>query len=157
MDKVLATALLTTAAVVASVMIINALLPSVTRGTSSIQSSSESAASQIETSFEIIAVDHPTSTIVLWIKNVGSTNIAAIQTSDLFLETSGGVNFTRMTYEDPQLTTDTWRYVLEDNETVWKPSNTMKIVITLANPADGQYEVTFNTYNGVQAKKKFGT
>lgn len=157
MEKVIATALLTTAAVVAAVMLINALLPSVTRGSSSIQSSSRSASSQIETDIDIIAIDYPTSTVVLWIKNVGAADVIAINNSDVFLEETGGVSFTRMTYEDPQATPDTWRYVLEDNETVWKPNNTIRIVITLAGAASGDYEVTFITHNGVEAKKKFST
>ena len=157
MEKVIATALLTTAAVVAAVMLINALLPSATRGSSSIRSSSESASSQIETDIDIIATDHPTTTVVLWIKNVGTADVIAIDNSDVFLEETGGVSFTRMTYEDPQATTDTWRYILEDGETVWKPNNTVRIVITLATAADGDYEVTFITNNGVEAKKKFST
>ena len=154
MDKVIATALLTIAAVIAAVMVVTAILPSVSRGGSSVISSSEAASELLETDIEIIATNGSTSTIQVWIKNVGAADIIAVNKSDVFLEDIG-TTYTRMTYEDPQVASDTWRYAVLDGGTVWKPDTTVRVTITLPATAAGDYEVTFITFNGVEHKESF--
>ena len=72
MDKVLTTALLTIAAVVAAVMVVNAILPAVGTGSTSVVSSSRAAADRMKTAIEIIHATHTNGNGVLfWVKNVG--------------------------------------------------------------------------------------
>ena len=161
MEKVIATALLTAAAVVATVMIINALLPSVSRGGSAIQSSSQASSSQIETDIDIIAVDANGTTVTVWIKNVGAANVLAINLSNLFIEEID-TSFTSITFEGEDAScpgatpaVDQWRFCREGGATSWKPGDTVRFTITLAAPAAGDYKVQFITNNGVEAEKSF--
>ena len=163
MDKVIVTALLMMAAVVASVLVINSVLPALGRSGSSVLSSSRTASDIIKTDIKIIAVEANGSTVYVWIKNVGSGNVTAINRGDTFLE-EVGASFTRMSYVDPGATdacanapaaVDSWWYCIEDAETTWKPNFTVKITMTLSAPASGDYKVKYITNNGVDDEKSF--
>ena len=163
MEKVIATALLTAAAVVATVMIINALLPSVGRGGSAIRSSSQAVSSQIETDVDIIAVDANSNPVIVWIKNVGAANVLAINLSNVFIEEID-TSFTSMTYDTAAdetcsytpPSTNEWAFCIEGGATSWKPGDTVRITITLSAPlTPGDYKVQFITNNGVEAEKSF--
>ena len=164
MEKVIATALLTAAAVVATVMIINALLPSVSRGGSAIRSSSQASSSQIETDIDIIAVDSNGTTVTVWIKNVGASNVLAINLSNLFVEKID-TSFTSMSFnvEDTSPTCSrsappaagSWNFCREGGVTSWKPGDTVRFTMTLSIAASGDYKVQFITNNGVEAEKSF--
>ena len=151
MDKVLVTALLTMAAVVSAVLVINALVPSVGKGSSALVSSGDAAAQRIKTDVYIIHVasDASTSQIYLWVKNVGASEILAIDRSDVFLKTAG--SYDRLPYASGS---QYWDYQIED-ETIWRPSVTNKITIYLSSLAPGNYLVRFSTNNGVTAEKAF--
>ena len=150
MDKVLVTTLLTIAAVVAAVMVINTMLPALGSGGSSVLSSSSVASSQIKTNVDIIAVSTNTTTpaVYVWVKNVGATDVLAIDKSDVFLQTP--TDYIRMSYNE----TPGWVYIIE-NGTVWKPGNTVKVTITLTSLAEGEYVVKFTTNNGVSDEESF--
>ena len=154
MDKVLVTTLLTIAAVVAAVMVINTMLPALGSGGSSVLSSSGAASSQIKTNVNIIAVATETTTpaVYVWIKNVGATDVLAITKSDVFLQTP--TDYIRMDY-DADSEPNTWLYSIAENETVWKPGNTVKVTITLTSLAEGEYVVKFTTNNGVSDEESF--
>ena len=154
MDKVLVTALLTMAAVVAAVMVINTMLPALGSGGSSVLSSSSAASSQIKTNVDIIAVATETTTpaVYVWIKNVGAADVLAITKSDVFLQTPS--TYDRLDY-DAGSSNDTWLYSIADGETVWKPGNTIKVTITPASLAEGEYVVKFTTNNGVSDEESF--
>ena len=68
MDKVLTTALLTIAAVVAAVMVVNAILPAVSTGGTSLISSSRNEADRIGTSISIIRTTHINNLVRFWVK-----------------------------------------------------------------------------------------
>ena len=151
MDKVLATTLLTMAAVVSAVLVINALLPSVGKGTSALVSSGDAAAQRIKTDVHIVhvATDTSSNQIYFWVKNIGAAEILAINRSDVFLKTAG--SYDRLPYASgPQY----WDYQIED-ETIWRPSVTNKITIYLPSLAPGDYLVRFSTNNGVTAEMAF--
>lgn len=152
MDKVIVTALLTMAAVVAAVMVVNSLIPVVGRGSSALVSSSETAAQRIKADIDIIHVasDASANEVFVWIKNVGSAEIVAIDRSDLFLRTASA--YDRLPYgAGPEY----WDYIIEGGETTWRPAATSKITIHLSSLPSGEYLVRFLTYNGVVAEKPF--
>ena len=116
-------------------------------------SSSGAASTQLKTSIDIIAV-HPTSTnVYVWIKNVGSADILAIEKSDVFLQTP--TDFIRMSYNE----TPGWAFAIEDGTptSTWKPGYTLKVTITLesALQAGDDYVFKFTTNNGVSDEESF--
>ena len=154
MDKVLVTTLLTMAAVVAAVMVINTMIPALGSSGSSVLSSSSAASDRIKTNVEIITVSASASTtaVHVWIKNVGSSEVLAINQSDLFYQTE--TTFDRLAYNDTP-TASTWRYDVEGGGT-WKPHSTVHVIITLASaPASGDYLVRFVTNNGVSDEESY--
>ena len=161
MDKVITTALLTIAAVVAAVMVVNALLPALGRSGTSVLSSSRAASDIIKTDTEIVVVATLSTEIYVWIKNVGSSNILEIDKLDVFLE--DGTGLTRMTYETGSPTNDctylplanNWAYCYEDGQTLWTPTNTIKVIINLGSAPSGDYRIQIVTGNGVAAEKSF--
>ena len=101
MDKVITTALLTIAAVIASVMVVNTMVPALGRGSSSVVGSSAVSAEQIKTNVELLTVTAIATEIYVWVKNVGAVEILSIDDSDVFLEDVGAASFDRMPYEAP--------------------------------------------------------
>ena len=164
MDKVISTALLTIAAVLAAVMVINTMIPALGRSGGSVLSASTEAADIIKTDIEIISVLTASTEIYVWVKNVGVVDIVDIDKADVFLEDVGAASFTRMTYEIGSVTndctaspasTDEWVYCYEDGETLWKPNDTIKVTILLTGAPSGEYKVQFATSNGVTVDKTF--
>ena len=153
MDKVLVTTLLTMAAVVAAVMVVNTMLPALGRSTSAVLSSSTAASDRLKTDTEIIhvATDTATFKVYAWIKNTGASEITAIDSGDLFYKTS--TTFDRLTY-NAGACTDCWSYSIED-DTVWNPGVTIKVTVHLTSLATGNYLVRFVTRNAVVAEKEF--
>ncbi len=140
MDKVLTTALLTIAAIVAAVMVVNAVLPALSTGSTAMLSSSQAAAERMKTDIEIIHATSGNSTTTLWVKNVGSTEIQNIRDSDVF------VNDELMTFEQGGVdcTVDDKLWSHDDGD--WMPSKTLEITVCINGP---QSRVRFTTPNGV--------
>ncbi len=155
MDKVLVTTLLTMAAVVAAVMVVNTMLPALGRSTSAVLSSSTAASDRLKTDTEIIhvATDTATFKVYAWIKNTGASEITAIDSGDLFYKTS--TTFDRLTPGDPGCTAPCWEYTVEGSGTVWNPGDTIKVTVHLTTLPTGHYLVRFVTRNAVVAEKEF--
>ncbi len=153
MDKVLVTTLLTMAAVVAAVMVVNTMLPALGRSTSAVLSSSTAASDRLKTDTEIIhvATDTATYKVYAWVKNTGVAEITAIDSGDLFYKTSS--TFDRLPYNSDSCT-DCWSYSIED-DTVWNPGVTIKVTVHLTTLPTGNYLVRFVTRNAVVAEKEF--
>ena len=151
MDKVLVTTLLTMAAVVAAVMVVNTMLPALGRSSSAVLSSSAAASNRLKTDTEIIHISTDTSSFLVyaWVKNVGATDIIAITSSDLFFKTA--TTFDRLPHGSGA---QYWEYSIED-DTVWRPGVTIKITVHLTSLAAGDYLVRFVTHNAVTADKEF--
>lgn len=65
--------------------------------------------------------------VFLWVKNVGSMDIVAIEEVDVFFGTQG--DFSRIPYvDDAGGGSPNWTYAIE-NDTNWKPTATLKISI----------------------------
>ena len=154
MDKVITTALLTMAAVVAAVLVINTMLPALGRSGSSLLSSSGAAADRIKTNVEIIAVSATSrsSVVEVWVKNVGVADLLAIDHSDVFIESPSELI---RAIHGPGVPPN-WTYAIEDvGGTILEPTRTAKLTITLASLPPGKYVLRFITNNGVQAEKAF--
>ncbi|MBM3944322.1 MAG: hypothetical protein FJ317_02395 [SAR202 cluster bacterium] len=140
MDKVLTTTLLTMAAVVAAIMVINTMIPALGQSSGSLISTTDSAASRIKTDLDIIHVATNTSTnqILIFVKNVGVAEITAIDQADVFLQT-GTASFERVSYN--VVPTPNWAYSILDGATAWTTGRTIQITITVASLTSGDYKV----------------
>lgn len=159
MDKVITTMLLLIAGVIATVVVINSIMPAVQRAGSDITAASDVAGNRIRSDVRIIEISaNDTDDFVqIWAKNTGASRLVAIDRSDVFF---GPVNdFTRAVYDEtsecpspgsPPRTVDCWQYTIE-GDTKWFISSTVRITVYLSyNLAAGtEYVVTFVLYNGI--------
>ena len=153
MDKVLTTTLLTMAAVIAAVMVINTILPALGRSSSSLLSSTGAASERIKTDVKVvhIATDSSANEVYIWVKNVGAAEVTAISDSDVFHESTSTT--TRLDYNTGS--NPYWNYNIEGTKTTWKPGVTIKITIFLASLPGGDYEFRLITNNGESTEKSF--
>jgi len=164
-DKVITSMLLMIAAIVATVVVINAVMPSIQRTSSDIVAASDVVGNRLRSDVKIIetsGVDGE-DTVQIWAKNVGAANILSLEKIDVFFGETG--NFGRIGYDQtsscpnpvpPPRTEPCFQYELE-NASKWSPFATLRISVYLDyNLATGsEYVVTVVLPNGVIASKVF--
>ncbi len=154
MEKAITTGLFIIASVVATIALINAVIPALGKSSSALVSANSAASDRIRTDIEILHATGDTSakTVTFWVKNIGSTTIKDITTSDIFLDTPSSVS--RLSYT-AGCSSDCWDYALEGGATDWKYTETVKFTISLSSLATGVYSVRVSVFNGVSADKDF--
>lgn len=158
MDKVITSALLIIASVVAAMALINAVIPAVGKSSSALLQANSSAADRIRTDIEIVHVGTDTSPvgedqIIVWVKSVGPNTIDLIDSTDIFLTTPTSVK--RISYAADG-SPESWNYIIE-NGSVWTQAVTVRMTLHLtdASVAAGAYTISVNVYNSVNATKDF--
>ncbi len=150
MDKVVTTALLIIAGVVCAMVLFNSVLPMVHRSTAAMGSMTDKIDDRMKSRISIVHAANTADrlTVYIWVKNVGSSRIVAIEESDVFFGLES--DFSRIPYVDdagggyPQ-----WSYSIENN-TEWKNSATVKITITYSSdPGAGTYFSKIIIPNGI--------
>jgi flagellar protein FlaG len=148
--------MLTIAAVVAIVAVVNAVLPSVSRTSGALISASGVVEERIASQIEIV---HATGQDGVpdadaWVKNTGASTIAAMDRVDLFFGPEG--DFQRIPQGDAGCAAPCWEYEIE-NASVWEPTATLHIIIHAdANLATGTtYYLKVVTPNGIADSKFF--
>jgi flagellar protein FlaG len=149
--------MLTIAAIVAIVAVVNAVLPSVSRTSGALISASGAVEDRIASQIEIV---HATGQdgdpdADVWIKNTGSSTIDPVTRADVFFGPEG--NFQRITYgTDSSCTAPCWYYTIE-NASVWEPTATLHVTVKYsANLATGTtYYLKITTPNGISDSKFF--
>lgn len=151
MDKVIVTGLLIMASIVAAIMVMNAVIPTVGKSSGAMLSAGKQASEIIRTDVEIIHVvgDSSQNLVYVWLKNVGLINIQAVNLSDVFLKTP--TNYDRLPHGSG---IQYWEYLIE-GDTIWKPGITIKATLHLSSLPAGDYLVKFVTHNAVVAEKQF--
>ncbi len=154
MEKAITTGLLIMASVVATIALINAVIPALGKSSGALVSANAAASDRIKTDIEILHATGDTSakTVTFWVKNIGTTTIKDITASDIFLDTPSSVS--RLSYTSG-CSSDCWDYVLEGGATDWKNSETVKFTVTLSSLASGVYSIQLSVFNGVSADKDF--
>ena len=154
MDKVMVTLLLIIAGVVCSVVIINAAFPAITGSTRAITDTAGKISDRIRSQVKIIESASTGSDFYVWIKNVGTSRILGIESSDVFFGPEG--NFARV----PQGTTGSsepyWEYSIE-NDSKWAPSATIKITIHSGDTLSGSYYFKMVIPNGISDQTIYST
>ena len=140
MDKAITTALLIIAGVICMIFVFNSVYPMINRSSQAMTSMADKIDERMKSRISIVhaANSSDRQTVYLWVKNVGSTRIVAIDESDVFFGPSD--NFSRIPYvDDAGGGYPRWEYTLE-NDTEWLTSATLKVTITYSvSPGAGTY------------------
>jgi hypothetical protein len=165
MDKVITSMLLIIAAIVATVVVINAVLPSIQRTSSDIATASDVVGARLRSDVRIVETAGVVGEdfVQIWAKNVGASNIPSLEKIDVFFgETT---DFERIGYDEedtcpnpspPPRSENCWQYALE-NDTEWAPFATLRITVYLTYDLETgkDYVSTIVLPNGIIASKVF--
>ncbi len=165
MDKVITTMLLMIAAIVATVVVINSILPTIQRTSSDIVAASDVVGTRLRSDVKIVETSGVVSDdfVQIWAKNVGASDIPSLEKIDVFFGETD--DFERISYDSedtcpnpspPPRTENCWQYTLE-NDTEWAPFATLRITVylTYTLQADTDYVSTIVLPNGITASKVF--
>lgn len=160
--------LLTIAAVVTSVVVVNAVYPAVTQGSGSLTSATNRVSERLETQVTIIQATGELNSsgawvdtnsdgdfdIYFWVKNVGGSRITNISESDVYVGPVG--NFQRIKYTDyASGVKPYWTYSIE-NGTEWWTADTIKVTIHYSSTQSaGTHWGKFVAPNGVSHELTF--
>ena len=159
MDKVITTALLIIAGVVVTVMLYNVVYPAVIRSGDALTSRQRRIDERLDSQIEIIHATSPSDDPLhayAWVKNIGSSRIAAIERCDVFFGPEGA--FSRIPYDDEGSRYWTCEVV---NDIDWEPMATLQITITITTDdsfyplSEGVYYVKVGLPNGVSDEDYF--
>jgi len=155
MEKVISTALLIIASVIAALALINAVLPALGKSSSALATANSVAAARIKTDIDVIHSTGDTSgTITVWVKNVGAQVIKSVKDSDVIITkptAAGGVK--RLAYVSG-CTSECWNFTIEDSAADWSTAVTVKFTLSTTVTA-GSYSIFVATPNGVSGTKDF--
>ena len=150
MDKAITTALLIIAGVICMIFVFNSVYPAVNRSSAAMVSMADKIDERMKSRINIVHAANTANrtTVYLWVKNVGTTRITAIEETDLFFGQE--TDFERIPYvDDAGGSYPSWQYTLE-NDTEWLTSATLKITITYdADPGTGTYFAKVVIPNGI--------
>jgi flagellar protein FlaG len=149
--------MLTIAAIVAIVAVVNAVLPSVSRTSGALISASSSVEDRIASQIEIVHATGQTTSpnADVWVKNTGAATVEPVTRVDVFFGPQD--NFQRITYgDDSSCTAPCWYYSIENSST-WEPTATLHITVkTTANLSSSTtYYLKVVTPNGISDSKFF--
>ncbi len=148
--------MLTIAAIVAIVAVVNAVLPSVSRTSGALISASNVVEDRIASQIEIVhatgANGDPDADI--WVKNTGASTVVGLNHVDVFFGPDG--DFARIPQGDPGCAAPCWEYSIENAQT-WEPTATLHVLVrTNSNLLSGTtYYVKVVTPNGIADSKFF--
>lgn len=123
MDKIIVTALLVIAGVISAVFVFNAIYPATTQSADALTSMERRIDDQLKSEIAIVHAAQSGSDVVIWVKNIGSLRVAAVEACDIFFGPEG--NFARIPYQTGAIH---WDYVIE-NATDWVPTATIQVTI----------------------------
>ena len=150
MDKAITTALLIIAGVVCMIFVFNSVYPMINRSSQAMTSMAEQVDERMKSRINIVHAANTANrtSVYLWIKNVGTQRILAIEESDLFFGQE--TDFERIAYEgDAGTNYPRWSFDFE-NDTQWMTSATIKVTIEYeSDPGAGTYFAKFIIPNGI--------
>jgi flagellar protein FlaG len=146
LDKALTTTFMVVASVVCAVLVFNAVYPAVVRSSDAMANMTNRVDDRLKSQIAIIhATGRAGSNAFVWVKNVGSMRIAAVESCDVFFGREG--DFSRIPY-------GTWTGDVEGGGE-WNPTKTLKITITSTISSGIRYFVKVIIPNGVSDEDYF--
>jgi hypothetical protein len=142
------------AGIVCVVVMFNALYPAVVQSSDAMVGMERRVGERLDSQITIVHVapsDVYGNVALVWVKNVGTISIKALDRCDVFFGPEG--DFARIPYDEGN---PRWTYTVE-NDTYWKPTATLKLTIELSyNLQSGtRYFVKMILPNGVAAEHYF--
>jgi len=132
------------------IFVFNSVYPMINRSSQAMVSMAEQVDERMKSRINIVHAANSSNrtSVYLWVKNVGTQRIVAIEESDLFFGPED--NFERIPYVADAVGSDPrWTFTLE-NDSEWQTSATIKITITYSSdPGAGTYFVKFIIPNGI--------
>ncbi|MBI5302722.1 MAG: hypothetical protein HY868_11335 [Chloroflexi bacterium] len=154
MDKMIVTSLLIVAGVISAITVFNAIYPLIGQSNATMTSMQTRMDERFKTQIQIVhAAKTPSDEVHLWVKNIGTARVLAIESSDVFFGPQS--NFARIPYNTGSGTY--WQYSIEGGGTDWNPVTTVKFVIkgyTFLGPGT-RYFVKVVLTNGVNSEYYF--
>lgn len=156
MDKVITTTLLIFAGIICTIFIFNSVVPMVNRSSQAMVSMGDTIDDRMKSRISIMHAASSTDrkNVYIWVKNVGSTRIVAVEESDVFFGEEH--DFWRVPYlADAGDDYPRWHYEIE-NDSEWATGATVKITISYnADPGAGTYFVKVVIPNGISDEYYF--
>lgn len=149
--------MLTIAAIVAIVAVVNAVLPSVSRTSGALVSASGVVEGRIASQIDIVHAtgQNANPDAKAWVKNIGASTIDPMTRVDVFFGPSG--DFQRIPEGGAGCAAPCWEHTFENATTAWEPTSTVRITIhAAANLTTGTtYYLKVVTPNGIADSKFF--
>lgn len=124
----------------------NGFYPAITTSTNAISNTSVKVSERIESRIEIIQVGHSGDNVTIWVKNIGTSEIIAVNYTDVFFGPTD--NFYRVNYGGA--VTPYWEYELEGDNSRWRTSVTAKLTIHPVEAlSEGTYLIKIVLPNGI--------
>lgn len=156
MEKAITTILITVASVVAMLVVINAIFPTVSRTSGAIVTSGSVLTDRVKTQVEIIHAggESGSTTATVWVKNIGSSTVGAIDSSDLFFGSDSSLD--RVPYGGNGCSAPCWEAAVE-NAATWDPAATLRITVHLTGTLQigSTYYVKVVLHNGIADSRYF--
>lgn len=153
MDKAITTAFMVIASVVCAVLVFNAVYPAIIRSSDAMINMKTRIDERLKSQVEVIHATGSGSNAFVWIKNVGSTRIAAVERCDVFFGPEG--NFARIPHQDEAAGNPYWTYEVEGNGSEWRPTATLKITVHYDSVLSGRYFVKVIIPSGISDEDYF--
>ncbi len=150
MDKTIVTALLVIAGIISAVFVYNSIYPAVMQSGDAMTSMERRMDERLQSQIQIIHATGSGGNTIVWVKNVGSVRVGAVEACDVFFGPAG--SFARVPY-DPA-SNPHWSYVVE-NGGDWTPSATLRITINAALTPGIRYFIKVVLPNGISDETYF--
>jgi len=144
LDKTIVTALLIIAGVISAVFVFNSIYPAIVQSGDAMTSMERRIDERLKSQIEIIHASRSGGDVLVWVKNIGTLRVGAVESSDVFFGPEG--NFIRIPYGSGA---PHWEYAVETG-TAWDPTATVKITIVDFSPLTaGRYFAKVVLPNGI--------
>lgn len=169
MDKAITTTFMIIVSIIVSVMVFNTVYPAVVRGSESLVVMRGRIDDRMKSQIEIVHATGELDSngmwqdsngdgnfdVFVWVKNVGSTKVAAVERLDVFFGPEG--NFARIGhYNETGGSYPYWEWTVE-NDSEWNPTATVRITVNYGNAlASDRYYVKIVIPNGLSDHEFFG-
>ncbi|MCB9420342.1 MAG: hypothetical protein H6667_11075 [Ardenticatenaceae bacterium] len=162
MDKTITTTFLIVISTVTAVLLFNAVYPAVVESGDAMRTISGRVDDRMKSQIEIIHTAGELDSsgwwqdingngdfdVFIWVKNIGSTRIIPVESSDVFFGPEG--NFVRIPHESQAGGSYPYWSTELENASQWTPAATLKISIHYGTPlAQSRYYIKVITPNGV--------
>jgi len=156
-QETISSAVLIIAAIIATVVLVNAIYPSLFRTTDTVGSVSDTANNRVNTELKVAMTSQPNATsLSAWVKNVGSVEIPAARMAytDVYFGDPGSM----ARADSAGSAAYHWSYTLDDvdGDGDWGPGETARFLITDAAASHltaGTHDLKIVLYNSASAEE----